>query len=53
MGENLRYHLELRAALIEFATHYNENWLVAGMAIVPQPRCEPINAGLIRTQRPI
>jgi hypothetical protein len=24
-----------------------------GTAIVPQPRCEPINAGLIRTQRPI
>ena len=24
-----------------------------GTAIVPQPRCEPINAGLMRTQRPI
>ena len=24
-----------------------------GTAIVPQPRCEPINVGLIRTQRPI
>ena len=44
---------ELRAALVEFAARYNETWLSLGTAIVPQPRCEPINAGLIRTQRPI
>jgi putative transposase len=35
---------ELRAALVEFATRYNENWLVPGTAILHQPRCEPINA---------
>jgi putative transposase len=31
---------ELRAALVEFAKHYNETWLVAATVIVPQPRCE-------------
>ena len=44
---------ELRVALVEFATRYNDTWLLARHAIVPQPRCEPINAALIRTQRPI
>ena len=44
---------ELRAALIEFATRYNETWLVAATVIVPQPRCEPLKASLIRTQSPI
>jgi hypothetical protein len=33
--------------------HYNEPGSSPAMAIVVQPRCEPINAGLIRTQRPI
>jgi hypothetical protein len=53
MGENLDTIEELRAALIAFATRYNETGSLLGTAIVPQPRCEPINAGLIRTQRPI
>jgi hypothetical protein len=44
---------ELRAALLEFARHYNETWPSPGTAIVPQPKCEPIKAGLIRTQWPI
>jgi putative transposase len=44
---------ELRAALVEFARRYNETWLVARHGIVPQTRYEPINAGSIRTQRPI
>jgi hypothetical protein len=40
---------ELRAALVEFATRYNETWLVvARHGLVHQPRCEPINAELIR-----
>jgi hypothetical protein len=43
---------ELRTALVEFANRYNETWLVARHGIVPQPSCEPINAGLIRTQQP-
>jgi hypothetical protein len=29
VGENLRHIEELRAALLEFATRYNETWLVA------------------------
>ena len=29
MGEDLRYDEKLRAALVEFATRYNETWLVA------------------------
>ena len=41
---------ELRTALAEFANRYNETWLVARHGYRPQPRCEPINAGLIRTQ---
>jgi hypothetical protein len=36
---------ELRAALVEFATRYNETWLVARPGYRTQPRCEPINAG--------
>ena len=44
---------ELRAALVEFATRYNETWLVARHGYRTQPGCEPINAGLIRIQRPI
>ena len=40
---------ELRAALAEFARRYNKTWLVTDMAIVPQPKCEPTNVGLIRT----
>ena len=47
---------ELRAALIEFATRYNEtlaefatryneNWLVARHGDRTPARCEPINAG--------
>jgi hypothetical protein len=44
---------ELRAALVEFATRYNETWLVARHGYRLQPKCEPINAGLIRTLRPI
>ena len=44
---------ELRAALVEFARHYNETWLVPATVIVPQPRYEPLKASLIRTQWPI
>jgi hypothetical protein len=44
---------ELRTALVEFANRHNETWLVARHGYRTQPRCEPINAGLIRTQRPI
>jgi hypothetical protein len=44
---------ELRAALVEFAGRYNEPGSSPGTAIVLQPKCEPINAGLIRTLRPI
>jgi putative transposase len=44
---------ELRAALVEFATRYNETWLVARHGYRTPARCEPINAGLIRTLRPI
>jgi putative transposase len=43
---------ELRAALVAFARHYNETWSPATV-IVPQPRCEPLKASLIRTQWPI
>ena len=42
---------ELRTALVEFANRYNETGSSPGTDIVPQPRCEPTNAGLIRTQR--
>jgi putative transposase len=45
---------ELRAALVEFARHYNETWLVARHGYrTPARVCEPIIAGLIRTQWPI
>src|SRR5580704_1995220 len=40
---------ELRAALVEFARRYNETWSSPEMAIVPQPKCEPTNVGLIMT----
>src|SRR6516164_1618105 len=30
---------ELRAALVEFATRYNETWLVARHGYLPQPSC--------------
>jgi hypothetical protein len=44
---------ELRAALVEFAIRYSTKpGSSPGTAIVHQPRCEPINAGLIRTLRP-
>ena len=39
---------ELRAALIKFARHYNETWLVARHRYRTQPKCGPTNAGLIR-----
>ena len=44
---------ELRAALVEFARHYNETWLVARHGYRTQPRYEPLKASLIRTQWPI
>ena len=43
---------ELRAALVEFARHYNKPGSSPGTAIAPQPRCEPINSRLIRQLRP-
>jgi hypothetical protein len=43
---------ELRAALVEFATHYNETWLVARHGYRTPARCEPTNS-LIRTRCPI
>ena len=36
---------ELRAALVEFARHYNETWLVAPHGYRTPARCEPINHG--------
>ena len=53
VGEDLDTIEELRAALVEFARHYNETRPSPDTAIVPQPECEPIIAGLIRTQWPI
>ena len=44
---------ELRAALVEFAGRYKKPGSSPGTPIVLQPKCEPINAGLIRTLRPI
>ena len=43
---------ELRAALVEFATRYNETWLVARHGYRTPAQVRVINAGLIRTQRP-
>ena len=43
----------LRAALVEFARRYNETWLVAWHGYRTPAQGEPINAGLIRTLRPI
>ena len=44
---------DLRATRVVFATHYNKAWLVARHGYRTQPKCEPINASLIRTQWPI
>ena len=43
---------ELQAALVEFVLATTKPGSSPGTAIVHQPRCEPINAGLIRTLRP-
>jgi hypothetical protein len=41
---------ELRAALVEFAGATTKPGSSPDMDIVPQPKCEPTNVGLIRTQ---
>ena len=47
MGENLRHHRRAADRTVEFANRYNEPGSSPGTDIVPQPRCEPINASLI------
>ncbi len=44
---------ELRAALVEFAARYNETWLVARHGYRTPAQVRAVDAGLIRTQRPI
>ena len=47
MGADLRHHRRAASRARRVCYRYNETWLWT--AIVHQPRCEPINAGLIRT----
>ena len=51
MGADLRKSCEPRSSSLPLAT--TKPGSSPGTATVLQPECEPINAGLIRTLRPI